>query len=121
MLRNKFLDMTPPLILDYSDGFFSHSMWEEPNDFSRTLRTFGCISCFQKIGPPPPRKGTACVPVLAASRLNSSPTSPLSPRKFLRCFGAPPEDRDALSIMAIEAAVSCHHPNHLHAEYFRPL
>jgi len=45
MLREKLLDMTPPLILDYSDGFFSHPTWDEPNDFSPTLRTFGCVSC----------------------------------------------------------------------------
>jgi len=36
-LREKLIDMTPPLIFDCSDGFFYHllaSTWYLPNDFS---------------------------------------------------------------------------------------
>ena len=45
--------------------------------------------------------------------------SPLPPRITL--LWCDPYNHDALSITAIEAAVSCHHPNHLPADYYRPL
>lgn len=42
-------------------------------------------------------------------------------RYCLTLLWCDPYNRDALSITAIEADVSCHHPNHLPADYYRAL
>ena len=42
-------------------------------------------------------------------------------RYCLTLLWCDPYTHDALSLTAIEAAVSCHHPNHLPADYYRPL
>src|SRR6266850_1896119 len=43
-LREKLIDMTPPLIFNYSDGFYYH-LRGVPNDFSPIIRAFGFASC----------------------------------------------------------------------------